>query len=140
MELSRQRLSGVLYVAPKSGRNVKMILELVQHVTELRVRYTMPAGIVCVPCVPSALVNGTWQVALPRGISVAIQGLSRNWPDVPVSTTTVPRYSIGSVGASVVKLPLVCVGSPFSLLLLSIKRDTNTAPVPPVPRLNAMPL
>jgi len=31
------------------------------------------------------------------------------------------------------------MGSPPSLLLLSMKRDTNTLPMPPSPRLKAMP-
>ena len=63
-------------------------------------------------------------------MSTAIHGLSMNWPEVPVSTTTVEMYLI-------VSLP--SVASPFSFWLASRWRATKTAPLF-VPRLNAMPL
>ena len=45
-----------------------------------------------------------------RGTSTAIQGLSMNWPEVPVSTTVVETYLM-------VSWP--CVASPFSFSFAS---------------------
>jgi hypothetical protein len=71
------------------------------------------------------------QVPAPaRGTSTAIHVLSRNWPDVPVSTMDVPVYWMASLPAGAL---------PFSLTFVSKKVETNTAPLF-VPRLNAMPL
>ena len=71
------------------------------------------------------------QVPAPaRGMSTAIHVLSRNWPDVPVSTTVVLRYWIASFPTGAL---------PFSFSFESKNVETKTAPLF-VPRLNAMPL
>ncbi len=71
------------------------------------------------------------QVPAPaRGMSVAIHVLSMNWPEVPLSTTTVPWYWIASLPTGAL---------PFSFWFVSKKVETNTAPLL-VPRLNAIPL
>ena len=59
------------------------------------------------------------------GTSTASHGLSMNCPELPESMIAVERYD---------------VGSPFSLLLLSMYRATKIAPGALVPRLKAMPL
>src|SRR5262249_33910719 len=111
---------------PQSRERENMIFVLWLPVKRLQTRYTLPAGTTC--GVPKGL-----NVHVPppaRGMSTAIQGLSMNWPDVPVSTIFVDTYLI-------VSLP--CVASPFSFWFASRYRATKTAPLL-VPRLKAMPL
>src|SRR5689334_4412422 len=60
-----------------------------------------------------------------RGMSIAIHGLSKNLPPVDSATIVVPRYAIGS---------------PASLLLLSMKRDRKIPLFPPGVRSKARPL
>ncbi len=69
-------------------------------------------------------------VAVPRGTSTTIHGLSRNCPDVPVSITTAFMYWIGS---------RLWLASPFSLLFRSMNLAINISPRF-VLRLNAIPL
>src|SRR5215472_1937924 len=114
-------------VAPQSSEYATLILLTPPvPVKLLHAMNTRAEGMVWVPGVPSGLVKLILHVLAPRGISTANQGLSRNCPDVPLLMTAALRYRIGSVGVRFVRL-VFAVGSPFSRLLLSIKRATNTS-------------
>src|SRR5215468_4988249 len=99
--------------------------------------YTFPAGNFCVIVPLGASGSGTVmvQIAAPRGMSVATHGLSKNWPALPLSSTEVPMYRIGSVFVLIV----VVVAFPFSLLFRSMNQETKTTPLFWL-RLKAMPL
>jgi hypothetical protein len=126
IELDSESLIGLDQVFPQSTERENMIFVLVAPVKRLHTRYTLPARIVCEPERP-----GNTQLPLPaRGMSTAIQVLSRNCPDVPVSTTTVRWYCIESPPVS---------AAPFSFWFVSKKVDTKTPPMF-VPRLKEMPL
>src|SRR4030042_7017697 len=91
IELLSESLIGLLQVAPQSNERVNMIFVLVLPVNFAQVKYTVPAGNDC--------VGDTLIVHCPapaRGTSAATHGLSRNWPEVPVSTTFVPTDLMGS--------------------------------------------
>ena len=53
-----------------------------------------------------------------RGMSTAIQGLSRNCPELPESTTVAPMYEIGLPWAALPE-PMRMALSPFPLLFMS---------------------
>ncbi len=126
IELDSESLSGLDQVFPQSSERENMIFVLVEPVKRLHTRYTLPARTVCEPPSP-----GNRQLPPPeRGTSTAIHVLSRNCPDVPVSTTTVRWYCIESPPARAV---------PFSFWFVSKKVETKTPPLF-VPRLKAMPL
>src|SRR5262245_8094859 len=99
-------------------------------------------------------------VAPGSGMSTASQGLSTNWPELPLSAIDVSTYLIGSLngftgsaGAAAAsgagpsaELDAPSATEPpdatpieasrFSLLLLSMKRETKTTPGPFAARLN----
>src|SRR6266545_503840 len=126
MELDSESLIGFDQVFPQSSDRENMIFVLALPVNRLQTRYTFPARTVSEA--PKAL--NVHVPAPARGMSTASHVLSRNCPDVPVSTMTVFWYWI-------VSRP--CVASPFSFRLASKKVETKTAPLF-VPRLNAIPL
>src|SRR5262245_41459028 len=126
IELDSESLIGLDHVFPQSSDRENMILVLWLPVNRLQTMYTLPA-----------LMTWFWpnavnvQVPAPaRGMSVAIQVLSRNWPEVPASTTIVPWKGIESFPERAL---------PFSFWLASKNVETKTAPLL-VPRLNAIPL
>src|SRR5919198_6717318 len=70
---------GVLQVAPQLVERVNTIMDCVLLFRKsLKVRYTLPAGMVWLPVVPSGLVKPMVHVAEPRGTSTPSHGLSRN--------------------------------------------------------------
>ena len=103
----------------------------------LQAMYTFPAGIFCVTVPQGEPGSGTVmvQTAVPRGISTATHGLSKNCPALPLSNTAVPMYRIGSV----LVLIVVVVAFPFSLLFRSTNLEIKTTPIFWL-RLKAMPL
>ena len=123
---------GVSHVTPQSRDAVKKMSDLSvgpSPVNALYATYTAPAGSRCTIGGAPASMPGVWMRHVPptpRGMSTAIHGLSSNRPVVPgsVATILVPRYA---------KV------SPFSRLLLSMNRDTNTPLAPFAPRLKARP-
>ena len=85
----------------------------------------LPPGKVCFTVEPSLCGAAMLQVAAPaRGISTAIQGLSTKTVGVPVAT--------GLVSINL-------MGSPFSSLLLSMKRETKTTLLAGEVRVKPMP-
>ena len=101
--------------------------------------YTTPAEMFCAAGLPPGPA-GMVQVAFPRGTSAIVHGLSRNRPDVPLSTIEIRRNRGGTLGSDV--------------LLSSMNVATNCTPDFPSPpelspeevplassaRLKAMPL